>query len=124
MFFASACARLIGTVSEAVDVLPESVHFMPPRGLESLRVRACELIAMRLVSGDKFRPQGKHKRGFEITRMARKTAALMGSDCRQCVPGDHPVRTRADTDGMLECHIASRQLCEFVVTAVTVQQED
>ena len=40
------------------------------------------------------------------------------------IPSDRPVRSRTNADRMLQRNVAGSKLCQFVVTAMSVHQED
>ena len=56
--------------------------------------------------------------------MTREAAGNMGFQFHQRIPRHRPVRGGSHADGMLECQIPRHQLQDFIVSTVTIHDED
>ncbi len=116
--------RPIGTVGESFNFSPGVVEF-GAIGMQAGRIGSEFAVAVGALGGNQIRAEGEHEGGLETARVAGEIAAAMrASTPNRSDQAIVPIGAGRDVDGLAERHIARRELRQFVIAAVTVDQKD
>src|SRR5215471_1980635 len=92
--------------------------------METLRIGVLLIFPVGTLQGDQLRPQRENHRSLENAGVARQAAAKMRLLGNQGVPGDGPIGSGGDAGRVFQSNVTGGKLREFVVAAVSVEQEN